>query len=1775
MNTPYQLSPIQQRKLSEAEEFWKQLLRGFTAPTPLVVDRFASVGTTTESDYAKQEIPLSEAVTSALEFLVQDNELTLNTLLQGAWALLLSRYSSEEDVVFGTTRSGHGSAVVGAQFLINPLPVRVSVSPEMSLLPWLKELQTQWIAWQDYKHTSLDKVQEWSDVPLGIPLFESILVLENDQMNSTSQEQGDNWENQDLLLAGQKNFPLKVQVSVGSELLLTIEYDSQRFEQVTITRMLGHLQTLLVGIATNPHQNLSNLPLLTETEQRLLVEWNNTQKDYPKECIHQLFEAQVERSPDAVAAIFEDQQLTYRDLNQRANQLAHYLQSLEVGSGMLVGICVEPSLDLVVSLLGVLKAGGVYVPFDPNYPQERLAFMLEDSNVRVLLTREPLTEKIAPQNAHIVCLDRNRDAINRETIANPAHQTTPNELVYAIYTSGSTGKPKAVLGTARGLVNRLHWMWEMLPFAADEICCQKTSINFVDHVAEIFSPLLKGIPLVVVPENIRTDIPRLMSLLSDQKITRIVLVPSLLKAMLEYGSQQLIQLRYLKYVFGSGEVLPLNLAKEFHRKMSFARLFNLYGSSEVAADVTCFEVNLWETRQRILKYFKPEVVHGATENQFRGVDQKLFTKPGVNPEMLATKFQRSELPLYPLTVEEYYDELSQEVLPYAIDTGSPTFIGHMTSALPDFMHDMSKMISRLNQNLVKIETSKSLIFVEREAIAILHRIVYGFSNEFYEENIQQKNRNLGIVTTGGTTANVSALLCARNQGLLSKENSWELSRESLYRVLSQKGYQDIVIIGSRLMHYSVNKAASILGLGTNNIVFVNSNDGGKLDLNLLKEKICECRRNKLYVLALVGIAGTTETGEIDPLVELGDIAQEFGIHFHVDAAWGGATMFSEKHKVKLKGIDKADSITICGHKQLYLPQGISVCLFKDPQMLNFTATTARYQAQRNTFDVGRFTIEGSRSALSLCLHGALHIIGKRGYEILVDNGIEKAQYFAKLIQLLEPFELIMEPALNIVNYRYIPEDLREKTKQKSLSDDDVQRINQLNTQIQREQFEQGLTFVSKTTLIDTAYGRDREIVVFRTVLSNPNTTTSDLCSVLEDQLRIANQIETRSKEKLDSLENLSRETVDSDNTEAAVLPRETIHLQLADDPKANFGEALEEYLKKNTIPIGKPISNTQIYILDKYGNLLPPGVKGELYVGGSGLAKGYLNRSELTQEKFITNPLTKNNGKSQQAEEERLYRTGDLARWLPDGNIEFVGRIDHQVKIRGFRIELGEIEAVLSQHPQVKQCVVIAREDEPGDERLIAYVVVADMEIPKSNEFRQFLQQSLPEYMIPSAFVQLESLPLMPNGKIDRRILPQPERGDFASSATYVAPKLSVEKKLAQIWQQVLKLEQVGINDNFFELGGNSLQAAHLFNEIEQTFGKNLPLASLFQAATIKQLAEIIRQPEGSAPWSSLVTIQAGGSKPPLFCIHGGGFNLLIYNDLANYLGSDYPVYGLQAQGLDGTAVIHGSFQEMAADYIKHIQTVQPEGPYLLAGVSNGGTVALEMAQQLLAQGQKVSLLAIFDTHGPDNYFKVLPPIPRLFSVLNYALRYTVPRFIAKRLQSGFGAILTDALKEANSVQQWIGDEHKGQVTAKQLKGQRMTDGSDNFSLSNQSFLERWVHNLNMWLIERSRLSYLASQAEVHALGGTLADAFKKLEAIHLKAELNYVHQPYSGRITLFRAKEQPPGFYRDPKFGWRRIATGGLDIYDIPGYHADIVKSPILAEKMRVCIDKALSQSD
>ncbi|KAF9946553.1 hypothetical protein BGZ72_000233 [Mortierella alpina] len=390
------------------------------------------------------------------------------------------------------------------------------------------------------------------------------------------------------------------------------------------------------------------------------------------------------------------------------------------------------------------------------------------------------------------------------------------------------------------------------------------------------------------------------------------------------------------------------------------------------------------------------------------------------------------------------------------------------------------------------------------------------------------------------------------------------------------------------------------------------------------------------------------------------------------------------------------------------------------------------------------------------------------------------------------------------------------------------------------------------------------------------------------------------------------------------------------------------------LPIGRPIGNTQVYVLDKHCNLVPLGAIGELYIGGAGVATGYLNQPGLTAEKFLPDPFSEDEGA-------RMYRTGDLVRYLPDGNLVFMGRNDEQVKIRGFRIELGEIEARLVEHELVNEAVVLALEN-GGDKRLVAYVV-ADHNEDLVHTLREYLTKRMPEYMIPAAFVRLDSLPVTNNGKVNRRALPEPDVSAFAATS-YEAPKGDVESGLAEIWAELLSLDRVGRHDNFFMLGGHSLLAVRMTGSIRSRLGLDLKLHTLFAAPTVADLAQKLLQEASSEDdeYSVLFPLKTSGTRPPLFCIHSGIGLSWPYIGLVKHLHPDQPVYGIQARGLDGKTKLATSVEEMTEDYIEHIRRIQPHGPYHLLGWSFGGTVAHSMATELEKQGEQVPLLVIMDS---------------------------------------------------------------------------------------------------------------------------------------------------------------------------------------------------------------------
>ncbi len=562
---------------------------------------------------------------------------------------------------------------------------------------------------------------------------------------------------------------------------------------------------------------------------------------------------------------------------------------------------------------------------------------------------------------------------------------------------------------------------------------------------------------------------------------------------------------------------------------------------------------------------------------------------------------------------------------------------------------------------------------------------------------------------------------------------------------------------------------------------------------------------------------------------------------------------------------------------------------------------------------------------------------------------------------------------------------------------------------------------------------------------------------------------------------------------------------------ASWYPVVEVPMEAVTVPIGRPVSNTQLHLLDDYLAPVPVGVLGELYIGGAGLARGYTKRPALTAERFIPDPYGPPGT--------RLYRTGDLGRYRPDGAIEFIGRRDQQVKIRGFRIELGEIEAALGTHPSVREGRVLVQ-GANGSERLVAYLVSATALPPEPGELRDFLTERLPSFMLPTVYLWLDALPLTPNGKLDRAALPLPETQLLTRGDAFVEPRDAVEFQLARLWEEVLALAPIGVTDNFFDLGGHSLLALQLFARIQRHFDQALPLALLFEGPTVEHLASRLRSRAIVTEWPLLVPIQRAGALPPFFCVHPIGGNVLSYASLARHLGAEQPFFGLQAQGLAAGTTPLLTIEAMAESYIKAIRAVQPCGPYRLGGWSLGGVIAFEMACQLVAQGESVALLALLDS-WPPAYVRLSDNKETLTTLL-----------------AGF---LQDLAGRANPQLDTIAE--------------RLLPLEEEAQWDYALTLARTL-NLVPPDMRREELSRLLE------VFGANARAF-----------LHYEPSYYDGRVTLFRASEsESPPTADDPTVGWGALSGKEVQVEQVPGNHYTLLTPPhvaYLAERLRLLLSE------
>lgn len=1123
--------------LTEQLNYWKQQLAG--APATLGVPTDWPRPAAMSFSGAELTFQIAAHTSEALRTLAKQEGVTLFMTLLAAFNVLLYRYSSQDDIVVGTPVAGRSrkelEELVG--FFANTLALRTRMNGDASFIELLKRVQQVTVDAYTHGEVPFEKLVEELQPERDLsrnPLFQVMFTMQNTSMAPAAALSG-------ITLGEQKfeyrsaRFDLELNLWEDENCLAgNLFYSTELFEEETIRRILSNFKVLLEGIAANSHLSINDLPLLAEAEQHTLVKWNDTIKRYDDagKSLHALFEAQVDRDPGAVALVFEEQELTYAELNARANRLAHYLRDCGVGPDVLVGVCADRSIEMVVGLYGILKAGGAYVPFDPQYPQERLQFMLEDAHVSVLLTQARLLDSLPDTGAKVVCLDTDWESIATQPAHNPAALTTQSNLAYVIYTSGSTGKPKGAMNTHAGIVNRLLWMQDAYHLTEHDVVLQKTPFSFDVSVWEFFWPLLTGARLVIARPGGHQDRDYLIDIINRQKVTTLHFVPSMLQVFLDAaGVESCVSVRQ---TICSGEALPFELQERFFTRLN-ARLHNLYGPTEAAVDVSY----------------------------------------------------------------------------------------------------------------------------------------------------------------------------------------WECQRESVRR----------------------------------------------------------------------------------------------------------------------------------------------------------------------------------------------------------------------------------------------------------------------------------------------------------------------------------------------------------------------------------------------SVPIGKPISNMQLHVLDGRMQPVPTGVAGELHIGGVGLARGYHARPDLTAEKFIPDPFSLAPGS-------RLYRTGDLARFLPDGNIEFLGRLDFQVKIRGLRIELGEIEAVLRGHADVNDVVVVATEREPGDMQLVAYVVPDGDKRPDIAALRAHLKEQVPEYMTPAFFVMLDELPLSPNGKIDRKSLPDPATHSLVRERAIVGPNDVVELKLVQVWEEILGISPISVKDNFFELGGHSLLGVYLMARIEQVVGDKIPLSALFKRPTVRQLAELLREGTPATPASALVELQGEGARPPFFAVHGAGGSIFSFMDLARQMGRERPFYGIQALGLDDRRFVGMSVEEMATRYIEEIRAVHPEGPYYLGGVSAGGVIAFEMARQLKSAGAEVKRLVFFDSYAPD-------PIENAWEENNLALI------------SNFAIDLNLAVDEMD------------------------------YSLATLSAMS-----------PDEQLAYLLENAQAVGIFPPHFDVARVqllLDVLkaNVRARRDYIPQPLDCPVTLFRAIDEDAS---DEFRGWSPYVIGELELILTPGNHYTMLREPnatVLAERL------------
>jgi amino acid adenylation domain-containing protein len=1234
---------------------------------------------------------LPRTLSDSLSELSRREGVTLFMTLLGAFQTLLYRYTNQEDIVVGTPIANRTrkelEGLVG--FFVNTVVLRTDCSGNPTfreLLGRVREVALQAYAHQDVPFEKLVEELRPERSLNHMPLFQVLFAVQNAPRAALRLT---DLELQEFPFVGETaTFDLSVFIGeVSAGLRLTFEYNTDLFQAETIARMVGHFQTLLEGVSVNPDRRIGNLPLFADAERhRLLNVRNDTQADYPSHsCVHHLFEEQAERTPEAIALIFEGRQLSFRELNERANQLARYLQRLGAGPEVLVAVCVERSAEMILMLLGVLKAGSAFVPLDPNYPEERVSFILEDSRASLLLTLRHLLPSLPAHQCKVICLDADRDRIAGESVANVVSAATPENAAHVIYTSGSTGRPKGVVGLHRAAVNRFHWMWQRYPFTEGEVCCQKTALSFVDSIWEIFGPLLRGIPLVILSDDLVKDPQRFLAALSSNGVTRLVLVPSLLRVILESDQRLAQRLSNLKYCTCSGEALPVDLAETFRRQLPDCVLLNLYGSSEVTADVSCYEV--------------------------RGAE-------GLNAIPIGQ----------PITNTQIYI-LDANLEPAAVGIPGEIYIG-------------GEGLARGYLNHPEL-TAEKFVPHPFSAEPALRLFKTGDVGRFLSDgNVEYRGRRDHQIKIRGFRIELGEI-----EALIKKYppvlEAVVLARED------QPGDQ-------RLVAYIVPRQDAV---------------NSELKDNFQTEQISQWESvwSETYIGRSLdptfNTAGwnSSYTGEPIPADEMRE--------------WVDRTV--------------ERILSVRPRRVLEIGCGTGMLMFRiAPQTESYHGT----DVSRPALDYLREHLPAAGTAfqnvtLSQQVADDFSGFGAETFDTVIVNSV--VQYFPGIDYLVR----VLEGAVKAVKDggSIFLGDLRS-----------LPLIAALQTSVQLHKASPSLSVNDLREKVQKELSQERELLI------DPN-----FFGALKTHLPRIRRVEVQ----------LKRGQYRNELTKF----RYDVTLHIAAEPVRKVNGRRVHWRTEQW-----DIAGLRAFLLES-----KPEIMGITGVPNARVAEELRTLQMVHSENNsmtageLRSTLLEDSGVDGTVEPEDFWALGDELGYEVEVSWGSAGEGACDVLLRRTGTPVVELDSAET-----------SRKSDQGQEvswnRYASNPLRAEFVRRLIPELKRSLAKQLPEHMMPAAFVVLEALPLTASGKINRRALPAPGQTRPELQSSYVAPHTPIEAGLAEIWTEVLGIEQVGTSDNFFDLGGHSLLVVKVHSKVREAFQKELSITDLFRYPTIASLAKFL-----------------------------------------------------------------------------------------------------------------------------------------------------------------------------------------------------------------------------------------------------------------------------------------------------------------------------------------------